>query len=63
MELASHAGWPVLAPALTIARKAVGTQKMPIYVVIPSQEPLDEEIRALVPQEESYEMESVGYAQ
>ena len=33
---------------------------MPIYVVIPSQEPLDEEIRALVPQEESYEMESVG---
>lgn len=31
---------------------------MPIYVVIPAEEPLDEEVRALVPQEESYQMES-----
>ncbi len=31
---------------------------MPIYVVIPSQESLDEEVRAIVPQEESYQMES-----
>ncbi len=35
---------------------------MPIYVVIPSQESLDEDVRVIVPQEESYQMESVGYA-
>ena len=31
---------------------------MSIYVVIPADEPLDEEIRALVPQEDSYRMKS-----
>ena len=31
---------------------------MPIYVVIPTEESLDEEVRALVPQENSYQMES-----
>lgn len=31
---------------------------MPVYVVIPTEESLEEEIRALVPQEDSYQMQS-----